>query len=167
MPERQLYDQRTNAEAVLTYPGVSNADVAEFCEYFRVTFYSAEIVGDAPAGMRPDELFRVATNEFPSRGQNITFKSLVSWREAMIEMGPRVAEHGAYNTTFAGRVTTIAHAKSAEDGPDVVVYKDAKDEIGYVDASKFYGVAFDRETQTYKPNSVFKWRQESVKAPAR
>ena len=160
---QKLIDVATNEAVEVTYPGLSNEDLVQFLDYFGVRFYSLKALTENPTG----PMFRVMTNEYPSRGHDITFHSVATWKAARAEMGPQEPHNGVYLVTFQDKpVRTLGLAQGTESGAEtVLIFCDAdapsavqSPSLRHMAPERFFGVTYDRPTDTYRPNCVFMHR---------
>lgn len=151
-----LYDQRANRRFTLDYPGLTTQDLLDFCDYFKVTFGSLEALSTPPAGLGKHDMFRVATNDYPARGLDVTFRSVVSWVNCR-KTGYRTPIEGdLVELEGYGRVRVLcsAIALNPDDGGKLVVFTLADGMPRYLSAERFTGVSYDRVTDTYRSNAV-------------
>lgn len=152
-PDR-LYDQLQGREVTVSFPGVTNLDIVEFCKYFGVAFCSLTSPIHQLKDFTSADIWRAATEEYPSRGLDLTYKSVLSWRRAQKMMGEEVLTGGIYEIPKIGQVTTVVGATGPRGGSPIVVYVDADGNTKYMPSATFFGISFDKETDEYRPNSI-------------
>lgn len=147
-----LIDAKTGLEAVVSFEGLTVQDLTDFCRYFEVSFYSMT------AGVKEDTgLFRVGTNEFPSRGRDVSLKSVVSWLQARGERYKRYRPGDVVQ--YKGRELTVvglAENLSAGELKGTSVVLSEAGELRVVSLADFSGYTFDRQRQSYVANAVEK-----------
>lgn len=152
----RLYDERANRAIVIDYPGLTNQDVLEFCEFFKVSFCSLEALSTPPAGLGKHDLFRVATSDYPARGLDVTFRSVVSWVQCR-KKGYRAALEGdvvQLEGYGQARIVCCAIPLNKAEGERLVVFTLADGTPRYMPFTQFTGVTYDSMTDTYRPNAV-------------
>lgn len=144
-----LIDAKTGLEAVVSFEGLTVQDLKDFCSQFEVSFYSMTAGAKDGTG-----LFRVGTNEVPSRGMDVSLKSVASWLQARQERYKRYRPGDV--VVYKGRELRMEGlAESLSGGGTSVVLSEAG-ALKVVSVVDFSGYTFDRQAQSYVANAVEK-----------
>lgn len=131
-----LYDCQRNGPAVIPTDLVTSEDLVAFCEYVDARFHA---VGDPENWARKD-VFRVATNDWPSRGKTYSFEIVAQWKAAMSQIGGIVKEGGRYMDQDGNKVVTVCETADARSGQPLIVYRGADGKSYNMPTDEFFGV---------------------------
>ena len=151
----RLHDHSEERDIVLDYPGVSNADMLAFCSFFKVKFHSLRTFTPPPPGLSANDLFRVSTQDYPARGLDLTFRSVVSWKKAEQTRYRDPVPGDTVDLRKVGRVRVLCVAQGLdEDEDDIVAFEQEDGRVTYIARERFVGVSYDKATDAYLPNAV-------------
>lgn len=129
-------DEKRGLEA-LNHPTLCKQDIEEFCAGTNMRFM---FLGE-PDNMDSAEVFRLGTQDWPSKGVTVHFDKVIEWKRARAQIGVENTSGGTYREYTGGFVTTVAEALDmANDGASVIVYKDSEGVFRTLPKTEFFRV---------------------------